>query len=125
MAYPILDNLRSKFPEKATYRILTPLEVFPEPFLDPTRLIGIFPKDQTISVDAVIIIPEKLWPDWWVWGCLSGDDIPKYVCLRKPTRNIHSNENVILEERNAGGITQYEVDRLREILVEMLGRMAT
>ncbi len=121
----ILENLRNQFPPKATYTIgAASVDVFPDLRMDLSRAIGTLAPGQHVAVDTVIILPDSLFPDWWVWGCISSFGTPKYICMRQPVRNLPPRENVYVYIKGSERIfTAFELERIREILREILIRI--
>jgi hypothetical protein len=100
----IISNLREKFPHNSTYIVGNKsLEVCPSIHLNNDwayNAIGTLAPGQTVSIESTIILPDPLFPDWWVWGTLSNSGIPKYICLRKPMKNLAPIEYVYLSKES-------------------------
>ncbi|MEI7849577.1 MAG: hypothetical protein WCK35_27525 [Chloroflexota bacterium] len=89
----IIKNLKEKYPHNAAYLVgHSSINVFPDLTDDQSKSIGTIPPGQLVYVDFTIIVPDKLFPDWWVWGSLTTIGTPKYICMRKPIRNQSSLE---------------------------------
>ena len=123
----IIENLREKFPPRAVYTVGdTSVDVFPDLSFDSSKAIGTLAPGQNVAVDTVIILPDPLFPDWWVWGSLSSFGTPKYICMRKPMRNLPPREFVYIHIRgNDSGFTAFELMQIREILQDAVRRMDT
>ena len=121
----ILENLRNQFPPRATYAIGTAsVDVFPDLRMDLSRSIGTLAPGQQVAVETVIILPDPMFPDWWVWGCISSFGTPKYICMRQPMRNLPPRENVFLQMKgNESGFTSFELEQIKEILQDALRRI--
>ena len=121
----ILENLRNQFPPKSTYIIgASSVDVFPELVLEPSRALGMLSPGQQVAVDTVIIIPERLFPDWWVWGCISNIGIPKYICMRQPIRNLPPNEfTYLLTKGRKQPFSLFELIQIKEILLATSSRL--
>ncbi|MEI7849773.1 MAG: hypothetical protein WCK35_28520 [Chloroflexota bacterium] len=91
----IIKNLKEKYPHNAAYLVgHSSINVFPDLTDDQSKSIGTLPPGQLVYVDFTIIVPDKLFPDWWVWGSLTTINTPKYICMRKPIRNQPSLEGI-------------------------------
>ncbi len=121
----ILENLRNQFPPKATYTIgAASVDVFPDLRMDLSRAIGTLSPGQHVAVDTVIILPDPLFPDWWVWACISSFGTPKYICMRQPVRNLPPRENVFIHaKRSERAFTAFELEQIKEILQDALLRI--
>ena len=74
----IINNLREKYPGNAIHTVAeTSVEVYPDLTDYQFRSIGTLSPGQQAAVETVIILPERLFPDWWVWGSLVTDGTPK------------------------------------------------
>ncbi len=123
----IIRNLREKYPHNATYLVnSSSVVVFPDLIEEEAKTIGSLVSGQTISIETVIILPDKLFPDWWVWGSLANAITPKYVCMRKPIRNAPPKEYMRLDHIGIGKpISESDVKTLRNLLSEVIMRIDT
>ena len=68
----IIRNLREKYPHNSIYTIRDQsIDVYRSFELDQSKSVGVLSPGQTIYIEFTIIIPQKVFPDWWVWGALS------------------------------------------------------
>ena len=96
----IIANLREKFPHNAAYIVgNVSIGVYPDITEDQSKAVGVISPGQVIAIEYTIILPDKLFPDWWVWGALASMNSPMYICLRKPNRNLPSNEFAHLHQK--------------------------
>jgi len=121
----IVNNLREKYPHNAAYTVGNiSIDVFPALTEEPSKSIGTLAPGQTVAVDFVIILPDPLFPDWWVWGSLANADTPKYICLRKPLRNLQPVESVYLHfKKKDNQLERSDLIRIKEILSDTLARI--
>ena len=118
----ITSNLREKFPHRSTYIVgVDSVDVYPSIHLGTDwaySAIGTLAPGQSVFIDHVIILPEPLFPDWWVWGALNISGTPKYILMRKPVKNLFPKEYVFLN--SSENFPDSDLLALKKLILESL-----